>query len=745
MGPKNKKGVAVAAAAIESDKNEQEDNEDEESEDKPKRKGKGILKRMEKGSVPTYERTVGRPGYMSAQEFVRTFERECFGQRVPMEEKAYHMQRFLDDPSKDWVMDNLAEVMDEWDAFKEAFLEHFEDKNADDRLRHSLFEMRTGPKETVMDYTSRYLRLVRQVNAFDPSISEDNGTLVVMFIKSLPPRLEEEMHRLRRARPEGFNTLKLAVDECEDLARDMALNEPAGAKNISASTGGGANKRGPDKPVASGTGSDDTSAVGGGAGGGSRNCHFCDKLGHRKADCWFNPESPKYKGGANPSTGASTGAGKYEFVPTCKYCKKTGHIRPKCTAWHLLPRAERDVIIAKEKAAQPAAVKLNRVQVSLEAPVPAANMTMIVDGGVMGKVGNDRGVEQNMKVATETAVVTEKKVEHDQDQSIRVTAVLVYEGKNIVINNALVDTGATHALLSRGALPLLNIAMTAVQPGAGFIQLGENGAVVPRLGITPPIEVRYGKRRFFHRFEVMDLPDGEMLFVGENIRAAMGIAIVGLTSAMPEYEEQEVADIAAVATYVDEHVVRKASKELQPDMNGVAEDNQREDEMPTVVDEGDPDEVAAVLAGIDVQLKANEALDPKGHCTHPMAMIYLETGDAEPIFIKQYRMPHSMDGMADEEIQKDIRDAVLKPFYGTSEWNFPYICVAVRDETGKIISVRVCVDVRRLNNILKNMDCYPLPDIEELFERLAGYKRYCVVDIKSFFKQFPMFSGHFHN
>jgi len=87
-------------------------------------------------------------------------------------------------------------------------------------MRQSLFEMRIGTNEAVLDYTSRYLRKVRQVHEFDTNFSEENDMLVMMFIKSLPKRLEDEMHRLRRARPAGFETLALTVAECEDLARD---------------------------------------------------------------------------------------------------------------------------------------------------------------------------------------------------------------------------------------------------------------------------------------------------------------------------------------------------------------------------------------------------------------------------------------------------------------------------------------------------------------------------------------------
>ena len=50
---------------------------------------------------------------------------------------------------------------------------------------------------------------------------------------------------------------------------------------------------------------------------------------------------------------------------------------------------------------------------------------------------------------------------------------------------------------------------------------------------------------------------------------------------------------------------------------------------------------------------------------------------------------------------------------------------------------RVCIDYRKLNKATRN-DHFPLPFIDEMFERLARHKYYCFLDGYSGFFQIPI-------
>jgi len=103
------------------------------------KKVRTMLRRLELDECPKYVRTVGHRDYLSAQGFLREFERACFNRRVPKEDRAYHMTRFLDVPSQDWVMDNVSEdTMADWPQFKAVFLKKFEDKHANDHMHAAI-------------------------------------------------------------------------------------------------------------------------------------------------------------------------------------------------------------------------------------------------------------------------------------------------------------------------------------------------------------------------------------------------------------------------------------------------------------------------------------------------------------------------------------------------------------------------------------------------------------------------------
>ncbi|KAK8789102.1 hypothetical protein V5799_021122 [Amblyomma americanum] len=70
-----------------------------------------------------------------------------------------------------------------------------------------------------------------------------------------------------------------------------------------------------------------------------------------------------------------------------------------------------------------------------------------------------------------------------------------------------------------------------------------------------------------------------------------------------------------------------------------------------------------------------------------------------------------------------LRDEVIQP--STSPWASPVVLVAKKDGT-----LRFCVDYRRLNKITKK-DVYPLPRIDDSFDRLLHARYFSSLDLRS--------------
>lgn len=121
-----------------------------------------------------------------------------------------------------------------------------------------------------------------------------------------------------------------------------------------------------------------------------------------------------------------------------------------------------------------------------------------------------------------------------------------------------------------------------------------------------------------------------------------------------------------------------------------------------------------------------------------MHRIELEEG-AKPVKESQRRLNPSMQAVVRDEVLKLLKEGIIFPV-ATSEWVSPVHVVpkkggvtvelnakgeevAVRKTTGW----RMCIDFRKLNQATKN-DHFPLPFVDQMLERLAGFEYYCLLD-----------------
>ena len=101
--------------------------------------------------------------------------------------------------------------------------------------------------------------------------------------------------------------------------------------------------------------------------------------------------------------------------------------------------------------------------------------------------------------------------------------------------------------------------------------------------------------------------------------------------------------------------------------------------------------------------------------------IELQPGTA-PISRRAYRMPPKELAELKTQLQELIEKGFIQP--SSSPWGCPAIFVKKKDET-----LRLCVDYRPLNEVtIKNK--YPLPQIDLLFDQLAGAKVFSKIDLR---------------
>ena len=108
----------------------------------------------------------------------------------------------------------------------------------------------------------------------------------------------------------------------------------------------------------------------------------------------------------------------------------------------------------------------------------------------------------------------------------------------------------------------------------------------------------------------------------------------------------------------------------------------------------------------------------------------IDTGNAEPIRSRPYKIPHSKEEVVKKEISKLLQEGIIRP--SCSPWSSPIVLVKKKDST-----MRMCVDFRKLNAVTKE-DLFPLPAIEDLLAKVRNTKFFSTLDLKSGYHQVPV-------
>ena len=108
----------------------------------------------------------------------------------------------------------------------------------------------------------------------------------------------------------------------------------------------------------------------------------------------------------------------------------------------------------------------------------------------------------------------------------------------------------------------------------------------------------------------------------------------------------------------------------------------------------------------------------------------IKTEGASPFKIPYRRLPLAKRRVAEEEIEKMLKENVITP--STSPWSSPVCMVTKKDGT-----IRFCIDYRKLNGLTKK-NSYPLPRVDETIDSLGGNEWFCSIDLQSGYWQVGM-------
>ena len=114
----------------------------------------------------------------------------------------------------------------------------------------------------------------------------------------------------------------------------------------------------------------------------------------------------------------------------------------------------------------------------------------------------------------------------------------------------------------------------------------------------------------------------------------------------------------------------------------------------------------------------------------------LRVKDNIPVFIKNYRLPHTYKPEINRQIEKMISDDIIEP--SASEYNSPILLVPKKELPGsKDKRWRLVIDYRQLNKKLV-ADKFPLPRIDDILDQLGRARYFSNLDLISGFHQIKL-------
>ena len=289
---------------------------------------------------------------------------------------------------------------------------------------------------------------------------------------------------------------------------------------------------------------------------------------------------------------------------------------------------------------------------------------------------------------------------------------------------ALLDSGSEISAIDESLVEELSLPIIPHQNRVSTLVLAVQGHEVKRIGYVE-VPIQFGKKSFPSiKLEVMKLgPDTKLLF-GLDLWPKLGLRVEGLPSNFPadpgENKNGSLGlDILDAGTSLHDYVDSLWGKQ---------------DQCPQSV-------IERLMQEIENVVESNRQLDPRSRCTHPSAVVRLDTGSEKPVYRPQYPVPQTLEPVVTAKVEDWINSRVIVRAPHNSDWNSPLLVVRKRDHLGNWTKHRVCIDPRAINNLLPDSNL-AVPRISDLFNKLRGFHIASSLDLKDGYHQFPIYPEH---
>jgi len=146
---------------------------------------------------------------------------------------------------------------------------------------------------------------------------------------------------------------------------------------------------------------------------------------------------------------------------------------------------------------------------------------------------------------------------------------------------------------------------------------------------------------------------------------------------------------------------------------------------------------------LDALIKDNEALPETGFCHLPYAVVPFKLLTASPVCVAQYPIAYHLMPKVREKVEDWHKRERIEQRRTHTPYNLPLTVAPKRDDNGQLSGVRVCLDLRKLNEVLEG-EGFQTIDVNAVLRRYSGAEWFSEIDLSEAYLQLPVEEAHRH-
>ncbi|KAK4515474.1 Homogentisate 1,2-dioxygenase [Mucor velutinosus] len=645
------------------------------------------------------------PRFTTVDHFFSAFENviRASGNEVNLVWKRY-VPVSLPFDFESWTKNDLLACND-WDQAKALFRKHFGAPINSEESMAKLFSMRMKNKDTLQDYTNKFMKYVKDCG-FPP-----NSNMLAKFYQFTLLRKNQQMMVNQMSVKHGSNH-KWTINEIYECVLPLFLvdEQNRGDDDVEVDI------RGKCKGGSGGSGSRTKMARVSATG------YFCAKHGgsnanHNTIDC---KSRLKHFGSDNKPNRATTAApysmnSSSSDPKTCNFCGKPrayGHRCQEFYDWKKERESRKNIGV---HTVQTTTVRKDNKSGS-GSETNDVTMESSTDSDIGDAVGDVTMEEIDAcldEIEAEDASLNCKSNVKNVPESFNpfqlLTPIILEskEGKPVRLI-AKVDTGSDSTFLNKNIfhnkLLFTSQDIISVEGNLNFLSHS-----VKRLGKTPAIKIRYlNDIAFDHSFElsnfIQDLGDFDVL-LGVDTLSRLRIGLTGVAHKFADIGHLTEEEKSELLESIDfENVNFDTKHSIDPETASIFESQAEENKY---------------MSNIQDAIDENQRIKPGTFCNVPESEITIPIKENVDYYVKQYPIAHHAMPEIEKQLNEWLDAGIVEQCRPNGLFNSPLIAVSKKDNDGKPTKTRVCMDVRRINQHMpNNTNQFEIPNIQDIFTRI---------------------------